>query len=213
MCCRWGRGRPSTTPGGCTPGWCGGRSNAASTRAGTCTRSSWSPGTPRPTRSSGPRCRPRPDGWPPTWTGPTPGCSTNRRRRVPWPPLCCAGWTAVRWTTTKFWRRGDRSGQSWIGLQAGGLGDPERLPFVARPARVPRRAPHERATMTALPVAACPTEAELEFDRQIDALVMTGLPDRLELAETCFRASLEPLRDLLPPVDGDSNGLPFVVVV
>jgi hypothetical protein len=67
--------------------------------------------------------------------------------------------------------------------------------------------------MTALPVAACPTEAELEFDRQIDALVMTGLPDRLELAETCFRASLEPLRDLLPPVDGDSNGLPFVVVV
>jgi hypothetical protein len=67
--------------------------------------------------------------------------------------------------------------------------------------------------MTALPVAACPTEAELEFDRQIDALVMTGLPDRLELAETCFRASLEPLRDLLPPADGDSNAIPFVVVV
>jgi len=66
--------------------------------------------------------------------------------------------------------------------------------------------------MTALPVAACPTEAELEFDRQVDALVMAGLPDRLELAETCFRASLEPLRDLLPPVDEDSAGLPFVVV-
>jgi hypothetical protein len=67
--------------------------------------------------------------------------------------------------------------------------------------------------MTAFPVAACPTEAELEFDRQIDALVMTGLPEHLDLAESCFRASLEPLRDLLPPVDGKAPGLGFVVVV
>ena len=67
--------------------------------------------------------------------------------------------------------------------------------------------------MTALPVAACPTEAELEFDRQIDALVMTGLPDALELAEQCFRASIEPLRDLLPDVEPVTDGLPFVVVV
>ena len=67
--------------------------------------------------------------------------------------------------------------------------------------------------MTALPVAACPTEAELEFDRQIDALVMTGLPDALELAEQCFRASIEPLRDLLPAVEPVTDGLPFVVVV
>jgi hypothetical protein len=67
--------------------------------------------------------------------------------------------------------------------------------------------------MTALPVAACPTEAELEFDRQIDALVMTGLPEHLDLGESCFRASLEPLRDLLPPIDGTSPGLRFVVVV
>ena len=67
--------------------------------------------------------------------------------------------------------------------------------------------------MTALPVAACPTEAELEFDRQIDALVMTGLPDALELAEQCFRASIEPLRDLLPEVEPVTDGLPFVVVV
>jgi Family of unknown function (DUF5701) len=67
--------------------------------------------------------------------------------------------------------------------------------------------------MSALPVAACPTEAELEFDRQIDALVATGLPEALDLAEGCFRASVEPLRDLLPPVPGDGDGLPFVVVV
>ncbi len=67
--------------------------------------------------------------------------------------------------------------------------------------------------MSALPVASCPTEAELEFDRQIDALVVTGLPDALDLAEGCFRASVEPLRDLLPSVPGDGDGLPFVVVV
>ena len=66
--------------------------------------------------------------------------------------------------------------------------------------------------MTALPVAACPTEAELEFDRQIDALVMTGLPEALELAEECFRACAEPLRDLLPPVSGQTERIPFVVV-
>jgi hypothetical protein len=67
--------------------------------------------------------------------------------------------------------------------------------------------------MTALTVAACPTEAELEFDRQIDALVTSGLPDALELAEDCFRASVEPLRDLLPAVPGEGDGIPFVVVV
>ena len=67
--------------------------------------------------------------------------------------------------------------------------------------------------MTALHVAACPTEAELEFDRQIDALAMTGLPEQLELTEGCFRASLEPLRDLLPRVDVDRPGPAFVVVV
>jgi hypothetical protein len=67
--------------------------------------------------------------------------------------------------------------------------------------------------MTVLPVAACPTEAELEFDRQIDALVMTGLPEALDLAEECFRASVEPLRDLLPPGEPHGAGIPFVVVV
>lgn len=67
--------------------------------------------------------------------------------------------------------------------------------------------------MTALPVAACPTEAELEFDRQIDALVMTGLPEALDLAEGCFRAAVEPLRDLLPSGEPDGRTLPFVVVV
>jgi hypothetical protein len=66
--------------------------------------------------------------------------------------------------------------------------------------------------MTTLPVAVCRTEAELEFDRQIDALVMAGLPEALELAEACFRACAEPLRDLLPPVPGDPDRIPFVVV-
>lgn len=67
--------------------------------------------------------------------------------------------------------------------------------------------------MTALPVAACPTETELEFDRQIDALVMTGLPEALELAESCFRAFVEPLRDLLPTTPAPGQGITFVVVV
>jgi hypothetical protein len=66
--------------------------------------------------------------------------------------------------------------------------------------------------MTALPVAACPTEAELEFDRQIDALTLAGLPELHDLAEPCFRASLEPLRDLLPPLVPNSRTIPFVVV-
>jgi len=67
--------------------------------------------------------------------------------------------------------------------------------------------------MSALPVAACPTEAELEFDRQVDALVMAGLPEALDLATTCFRAAVEPLRDLLPDVEPDGTTIPFVVVV
>ena len=66
--------------------------------------------------------------------------------------------------------------------------------------------------MTALPVAACPTEAELEFDRQVDALALTGLPEALDLAKGCFRAVVEPLRDLLPPPAPDGTGIPFVVV-
>ncbi len=58
-CCRSGRASRCTRGGSCTPGWCDGRWSGASTRAGTCTRPSWSPGTPRPTRSSARRC-PRP---------------------------------------------------------------------------------------------------------------------------------------------------------
>jgi hypothetical protein len=67
--------------------------------------------------------------------------------------------------------------------------------------------------MSAQPVAGCLTETELEFDRQIDALVMTGAPELLDLAERCFRASLEPLRDLLPPPARGGDAIPFVVVV
>ena len=41
----------------------------------------------------------------------------------------------------------------------------------------------------------------------------TGLPELLDLSESCFRARLEPLRDLLPPPAEDGAGIPFVVVV
>ena len=67
--------------------------------------------------------------------------------------------------------------------------------------------------MTAHPGTAAPTVTELEFDRQVDALALTGLPARLELKEECFRALLEPLRDLLPPPTAVGEGIPFVVVV
>jgi hypothetical protein len=66
--------------------------------------------------------------------------------------------------------------------------------------------------MTALPATA-PTEAELEFDRQVDALALTGLPEYRDLPETCFRAWLEPLRDVLPQPGRAGARLPFVVVV
>src|SRR4051795_5363508 len=66
--------------------------------------------------------------------------------------------------------------------------------------------------MTALQQAAVRTEAELEFDRQVDALVTAGLPAWRDLADECFRAWLEPLRDLLPQLP-DSSGIRFVVVV
>jgi hypothetical protein len=69
--------------------------------------------------------------------------------------------------------------------------------------------------MTALPVTV-PTDAELEFDRQVDALVTAGLPAHLDLSDSCFRAFLEPLRDLLPAVQEagpPGEGIPFVVVV
>ena len=41
----------------------------------------------------------------------------------------------------------------------------------------------------------------------------TGLPELLDLSGSCFRAWLEPLRDLLPPPAEDGAGIPFVVVV
>jgi hypothetical protein len=67
--------------------------------------------------------------------------------------------------------------------------------------------------MSALPLVAVPTEAELEFDRQVDCLVATGLPELRELSDSCFRAWLEPLRDLLPAPAEDTAGIPFVVVI
>jgi Family of unknown function (DUF5701) len=67
--------------------------------------------------------------------------------------------------------------------------------------------------MSALPLTAVPTEAELEFDRQVDALAQTGLPERLDLVDGCFRAWLEPLRDLLPAAGPSGERIPFVVVL
>jgi hypothetical protein len=60
-----------------------------------------------------------------------------------------------------------------------------------------------------------PTEVELEFefDRQVDALALTGLPGLLEVKDECFRAMLEPLRDLLPRRTARGDGIPFVVVL
>src|SRR3954469_10898 len=55
-------------------------------------------------------------------------------------------------------------------------------------------------------------EVELEFDRQVDALVLAGLPAWRDLEDECFRAWLEPLRDLLPALP-ESSGIPFAVVV
>jgi Family of unknown function (DUF5701) len=66
--------------------------------------------------------------------------------------------------------------------------------------------------MTASPLAA-PTDAELEFDRQVDALATTALPEHLELEQNCFRAMLEPLRDVLPEAPPGAERIPFVVVV
>jgi hypothetical protein len=67
--------------------------------------------------------------------------------------------------------------------------------------------------MSALPLVAVPTEAELEFDRQVEALVQTGLPEWRDLAPSCFRAWLEPLRDQLPASPAHPDRVPFVVVV
>ena len=67
--------------------------------------------------------------------------------------------------------------------------------------------------MAVLPSTTTPTEAELEFDRQLDALAQTGLPALLDVKEECFRARLEPLRDLLARLPSAGEGIPFVVVV
>ena len=42
--------------------------------------------------------------------------------------------------------------------------------------------------MSALPLIAAPTEAELEFDRQVDALAQTGMAEHRDLADSCCLA-------------------------
>ena len=66
---------------------------------------------------------------------------------------------------------------------------------------------------TSSSTAVVPSQAELEFDRQVDGLAAIGLAEHYELAEACFRAQLEPLRDLLPTVGTGGKGFPFVVVL
>ncbi|RBY88746.1 DUF5701 family protein [Blastococcus sp. TF02A-26] len=68
------------------------------------------------------------------------------------------------------------------------------------------------SALPALPALPPATAVELEFDRQVHALVATGLPALLGLAEECFRACCEPLRDVLPET-ARGTGVPFVVVV
>lgn len=67
--------------------------------------------------------------------------------------------------------------------------------------------------MIALPTVAARTEADLEFDRQVAALVACGVPDLIDFREETFRAALEPLRDLLPTLPGRGAGIPFVIVL
>jgi hypothetical protein len=67
--------------------------------------------------------------------------------------------------------------------------------------------------MTVVQLAAIRTEADLEFDRQVDALVTAGLPAWRDLEDECFRAWLEPLRDHLPALPRRTAGIPFVIVV
>jgi Family of unknown function (DUF5701) len=68
------------------------------------------------------------------------------------------------------------------------------------------------SVLPALPALPTATAVELEFDRQVHALVATGLPAMLGLAEECFRACCEPLRDALPAGPA-TDRVPFVVVV
>lgn len=66
--------------------------------------------------------------------------------------------------------------------------------------------------MIALPTIAARTEADLEFDRQVAALVASGVPELVDFREDTFRAALEPLRDLLPSLPAGA-AIPFVIVV
>jgi citrate lyase beta subunit len=94
-CCPRATETPCTGPGGCTPGWFGGRWSAASTRGGTCIPPSCRHAIWRRMRSSDRACRPRWIACAPTWPRPTLACSTSPRPRRRWPRSSCAGWTAV----------------------------------------------------------------------------------------------------------------------
>ena len=82
--------------GATTCAWSAGRWSAATTRAGTCTRPSCRPGTPRRSRSTAAGWRPRrgPAAQLRRAGGP-PGSSTSRRPHGPWPTSCSAASTAA----------------------------------------------------------------------------------------------------------------------
>ncbi len=103
-------------------GWSGGRSNGASTRAGTCTRLSCRPGSSPRSASSATVCPSRSTGCCATWTGRTPATSTNRRPPRPSPTTCCGRWSAEPSTRT-------RCRSPWTGSSASPVGaghDPRR---------------------------------------------------------------------------------------
>ncbi len=79
------------TRGGCTAGWCGVPWNAATTRAGTCTRPSCRAGSRPPTRSTARACPPPRPGCATTWSAPRAASWTNPPPPGPWPHFVLRG--------------------------------------------------------------------------------------------------------------------------
>ena len=142
---RSGPATRSTPAGGCTRGWSGAPSNAASTRAGTCIPRSWSPGTSRRTPSSGRPCRGR---------RPAPGLQHRPRRHVLDEPataralaaVLVRGSTAAPSTTTRSLPPASWIARPWTcwpsGDSPGLLGSP-RPKVIPRESHRPERSSRE----------------------------------------------------------------------
>ena len=109
-CCRSARPTRCARPGGSTPGSSGAAWSAGSTRAGTCTRPSWSAGTRPPTASSARAWRWPATGWPATPAGRPAAYWRSPPRRGRWPATWFAGWTAARSGRMRW-----RPGRAWTG--------------------------------------------------------------------------------------------------